>query len=451
MRSKYKLLITLGIISILLISGYGLFRAYLMSSSLAHQLLTPTASVPPLVDNSPESPAPLPPEAFADQIHVISSRQIKTLKQSEITRAQQSYWNTTATPSATTMDVFHISYTAPTTMQNGKHSTINAQVFVPLTPQPLPAIVYGSGTTGISPHCAPSLEDISKANIGNYFNQMVALASLGYVVIFPDYEGYGSPNSTHPYFVAELEARALVSSLIAADAVLTTVREIHPMNKDQIFYMGYSQGGHAALAAAAHDELLPDTFEVSGLVGYAPALDLKGLLIDSPRLAPYLVYAYQQYYNITSQHVNSILAPELYQNLEKDVTTHCVDSIYSHYPAAASAMYSPDFLTALVTNSLDHQAPEFAHYLELNQGTNLVTDKPLLIIQGLKDTIVTPKTQKAAFDHLCLNSIPITYTNLASASHFQTPAQGVFVAHNWMQQVMTGQTPRNDCSSSTSE
>lgn len=447
MATKSKTIITLGGIGLLMVC---IFWSYAL---LTRTLLVPTADTVHVPLTSPTvspTPAEIVQQHFEDQVHVTSSQKTKTLSLSEVTQAQHAYWKSVATPSAKNIEVYHINFLIPTSDTSSKTSSIKAQVFVPLSHRPLPIVVYGSGTTGISPKCAPSLEDISKANIGNYYNQMVALASLGYVVIFPDYEGYGAADSSHTYFVAEQEARALIGSLVAADAVLERDQEVNPLNHQQLFFMGYSQGGHAALSAAAFTQLLPSKYSVQGIVGYAPALDLKGLLIDSPRLAPYLVYAYQQYYGIQTAHINSILSPKLLPTLENDVLNHCVDSIYSHYPESASLVYADDFLGALISDSLEQVSPEFAHYLEVNQGSSLQTNKPLLIIQGQKDDIVTPKTQKNAMTSLCSNHISVTYTSLANANHFQTPAQGTFTAHAWMQNVIRG-TVRNDCPSHISE
>lgn len=74
------------------------------------------------------------------------------------------------------------------------------------------------------------------------------LATKGYVVVMPDYMGYGSTvDSIHPYMQAELTVHHILDMALAvrpffADEGLTIL-------SDEIILMGYSQGAHAAMHA----------------------------------------------------------------------------------------------------------------------------------------------------------------------------------------------------------
>lgn len=79
----------------------------------------------------------------------------------------------------------------------------------------------------------------------------VVLASLGYVVLAPDYVGFGTSRDTpHPYLLATPTAAAVIDFLSAS----TTWREQNQVaDNGQLFLTGYSEGGYATMAA--HREL----------------------------------------------------------------------------------------------------------------------------------------------------------------------------------------------------
>jgi len=75
----------------------------------------------------------------------------------------------------------------------------------------------------------------------------VVLASLGYIVLAPDYVGFGtSKASKHPYLLAAPAAASTVDLLTAAR---TWRAQAGVADNGQLFLTGYSEGGYATLAA----------------------------------------------------------------------------------------------------------------------------------------------------------------------------------------------------------
>ena len=75
----------------------------------------------------------------------------------------------------------------------------------------------------------------------------VVLASLGYIVLAPDYVGFGASKGTpHPYLLAAPSAAATVDFLTAAR---TWRRQAGVADNGQLFLTGYSEGGYVTLAA----------------------------------------------------------------------------------------------------------------------------------------------------------------------------------------------------------
>ena len=110
----------------------------------------------------------------------------------------------------------------------------------------------------------------------------VALASLGFIVVAPDYVGYGaSLGSPHPYLLAGPSAAAVVDFLTAAG---TWRRKNAVADNGQLFLAGYSEGAyatmaaHRALQASGSPHLLHLRGEVSGGGPYDVQATLDGLL-----------------------------------------------------------------------------------------------------------------------------------------------------------------------------
>lgn len=79
----------------------------------------------------------------------------------------------------------------------------------------------------------------------------VVLASLGYVVVAPDYVGFGTSRGTpHPYLLATPTAVA-VADMLTASKVWRALNQV--ADNGQLFLIGYSEGGYATMAA--HREL----------------------------------------------------------------------------------------------------------------------------------------------------------------------------------------------------
>ena len=149
-----------------------------------------------------------------------------------------------------TYDIRYVS-----TDHDGSAAEIHAQLFVPIFTEPAgrPLFVFGSGTTGIADGCAPSLEQPEVRRWGYYRENMLAYAGSGVITIFPDYLGFGDPDRPQRYFSKLAEGRTMLDAVRAVDDFFeTSVRAAdgHVRPSGHAFVGGYSQGGHAAFAAA---------------------------------------------------------------------------------------------------------------------------------------------------------------------------------------------------------
>lgn len=157
----------------------------------------------------------------------------------------------------------HDVFTYPMTSVTGKLITATTLVFTPKGMPPAggwPIVVWAHGTTGAADKCAPS-----RLALENPEKQLImGLVEKGYAVIAPDYEGLGNDNVPHPYLHLTSAANSLLSAVHESRKFYGEVLS----NKWSV--IGWSQGGHAALAAAEYQNALIG-YDFKGTVAIAPA------------------------------------------------------------------------------------------------------------------------------------------------------------------------------------
>lgn len=141
----------------------------------------------------------------------------------------------------------------------------------------------------------------------------VAGAATGYAACMPDYIGLGVSPGLHPYQHAQTEANAVVDLLRAAREI--AAREEVELS-EEIYLLGYSQGGHATMAAHREiQENLAGEFTVTASAPLSGAYDMSGEQLDlvasfdpysQPGYLPYLIFAYQDVYGTLYNSVSDI-------------------------------------------------------------------------------------------------------------------------------------------------
>lgn len=127
-----------------------------------------------------------------------------------------------------------------TTDADGKEVRASGLVSVPQKPagSKSPVLSYQHGTIFRDAE-APSNNAVAS-------EVAVVLASLGYIVLAPDYVGFGASNKTpHPYLLSGPSAAATVDFLTAAR---TWRGQANVADNGQLFLTGYSEGGYVTMA-----------------------------------------------------------------------------------------------------------------------------------------------------------------------------------------------------------
>ena len=137
------------------------------------------------------------------------------------------------------VSVWRITYK---TIYKGDTIVASSMVFTPETTDEISTISFQHGTIADNAS-APTQSSITDGSIILYS----AMASGGFVTVVPDFIGFGaSVDIIHPYYHEYYTATSIVNAIYASKQ-LADAQELNIDN--ELYLAGYSQGGHATMAA----------------------------------------------------------------------------------------------------------------------------------------------------------------------------------------------------------
>ena len=280
----------------------------------------------------------------------------------------------------------------------GEQIEASGLVCVPDLKGDYPVICFHNGTNTVHAN-APSENPLS------FLYQMIeVVASLGYIVVFPDYPGFGeSSDIEHPYLLAE-------PTISCVTDMLFTVKEISGYEfpditaVNEFYLMGYSQGGWAALLLHKAIELdYFDEFSLKGSVCGAGPYNLNLLMeniLDQstypmPVYIGYIVNAYAVY-NSFNIDVCSILNEPYCLRLSSLFNGNLSSGqINEQLTTSVPELFTSEFLKGYATDS--EYAP-VREALTANSITPWKSEIPLCMIHGSADDNVFPVATEAMYN-----------------------------------------------------
>jgi len=272
---------------------------------------------------------------------------------------------------------------------SGVETNVRVQLFVPdLPPSEIEAAyLFAPGSTGLINPCRASREHEAGIRWGLYRTHVLSFSGGGFVGIVPDYQGYEDWNLIQPYFHAASEARVIQDAIRGVDEFLDDKIPGGLSNLTRVA-SGFSQGGHAAFAAADRNEELPEDLRLHGIIGYGSTTRIEPLLLEYPSLAPMIVESFASIYGTDRFDPYEILLPEWADSLEYDTTRQCVGGIQSYYPSSPSDLFDPFFLKSLFAGTLAETHPQIAAIFAENDTGLTGHGVPALILQGTDDIVI---------------------------------------------------------------
>ncbi len=280
-----------------------------------------------------------------------------------------------------------------------------------------PLLVVGHGTVGIGGRCAPSRGDLTATggHLDDYRALVIPLVAAGWVVIAPDYPGYGYGETTG-YMLAEDVAHGLL------DATRAATKLFKPgVLSGKVVFVGHSQGGHAAISAQAYASSYGMDGTLVGVATMAPmwfselgfAAMLSPLAGYTTSADPYpLSYALAYFYT----HGENLDGPghglDMFQAAKQDAvrniaTNDCLYEAAADMPslgAKPSDFFDTTFAQSVgvcgVTGTCDGVSQVWGERCRADRPAIDAHGAPLLIWQGGADTTISPGLAVCGLDKL---------------------------------------------------
>ncbi len=325
---------------------------------------------------------------------------------------------------------------------NGDAVPVTAQVFVPRTDAgERPMFVFGPGSTGLVEACAPSRPYVENRSWDTYNAYTLAYAGRGFIAVMPNYMGFFDDGVLQPYFSRVAEGRVLLDAARATRALLGEL-DGSPTS-ESVFVGGFSQGGHAAFAAADLASSYAPDVPLKGVVGFGPTTDLEALFREFTYVAPWVVYAYDTYFGDSIDPADILAEPYL-SRLSADAERLCVLGVQSYYPSDPAALFRPEFSAALLNGTLAETYPSTYELFVENDAGLAGHGVPAVILQGVNDPVVLLESQNAFVSQLCAAGSAVRYPNYLRTRH-ETRYIGFEEATAWMEARAAGEDPPSDC------
>jgi acetyl esterase/lipase len=318
----------------------------------------------------------------------------------------------------------------------GEPIAVSGVIVVPPGPAPAggrPIVAWAHPTTGVVPHCAPSLAIF-------VFQQMAGLRQLmeqGVVVAATDYPGLGTAGP-HPYLVGDSEARSVIDSVRAA-------RELPGVGSGNTFAVwGHSQGGQASLYTGLIARSYAPELRLVGVAAAAPATSLVTLMGDDfktsggKNLTAMTLWSWSRVFGAP---IDRVVLPEAMPTVDR-LADECIESIFdvlarrrTEKPLEEQFLSVPNIANVEPWRSLAAR----------NSPGPLPWQIPLFLAQGTTDDLVRPEVTRAYMQRQCRAGGKVTMMWVPGVGHGFVARDSADAAVAWMMDRFAGRPAPSDC------
>lgn len=281
-----------------------------------------------------------------------------------------------------------------TRWHDGSEILASGFVYVPQNvEEKVPTLILNHGT---------QLKKEFKMKLGGLEAGCIAFATDGYLVLYPHYIGLGKGEKTHLYQIAESEAFANIDML---RAVRELKKELSFVTNEQLFITGYSQGGHAAMAAHKMiQEEYSNEFQVTASAPMSGAYDMTGVQAgvmfekyNHQAYLPYLLLSLEEQYQMWDGDIYEVFK-EPYQTVIRNMLNHdhSLKQVSVLLPEVPADMMRDDLVAEFKNN------PDFifTKVLSLNNNYDWKPESPMMLCYCNADEQVNYKNAFIARDKM---------------------------------------------------
>ncbi|QMU29482.1 alpha/beta hydrolase family protein [Adhaeribacter radiodurans] len=377
-----------------------------------------------------EVPAP----KIAEPDHLVSATQVAIIPQNVLqTLATRQGFAKFIPQIKHDVAVYNLVYT---TTYKGKEQQASGLLAVPqnmTTPAPLLSTQHGT----------MFLDADAPTNFPNTFSGFELFAATGYITLIPDYLGYGiSKDVFHPYY-DQKHSGLVVVDMIKAVKSYANNQKIKLNNN--LFLVGYSEGGYVTMAAQKEIETHPEHgLKVTAAAEGAGGYDLTGMLAavtsgqnyGNPSYLAFVLQSYNTTYNwnrpLTDffQEPYATRIPELFNGASG---ASKINNSLSKNPAE---LFNPTFYAEL-------QKPDgekaLKQALVANSFLNWVPQSPTRLYHGTADQSVFFQTSQTVYDRFKAAGAPsVEFISIPGGTHSSSLEPMILLVIPWIQSLNGG-------------
>ena len=313
---------------------------------------------------------------------------------------------------------------------SGKQTIVSGAILVPQGTDNLPLVSIQHGTE-------TKRELVASVSPINSTEGIVGLimASMGYLVVVPDYPGFGTSNVMHPY----THAASLIPSIID---IMRAGKSFSTQNQialdGRIFLTGYSEGGYATLVTQrAIEAEYSQEFNLTAVAPMAGPYDLYGMMqtlfqsgqYNHTAYIAYILTAYNNIYgwNRTSDFFNPPYS-SIVQSLFDGSKTYA--EIVNQLPSTFYALMDSTF----VNNVRSGNEPAFISSMQENTLLDWIPQAPINFFHGDADDISPYQNSVTAVQRLTANGgTNIQLTTIPGGNHETSGPIAIVGAIQWFE------------------
>ena len=321
------------------------------------------------------------------------------------------------------VNVYKVTY--KTTFE-GQELVASGLVAIPAAEGDYPMLSFQNGTSVLYSDAPSNNYAFDWSDPENTTVVLESMASLGFVVVIPDYPGFGSSESVfHPYLEKDNTLPSLTDMILAAQELMEK-DEIQANLNGDLFIAGYSQGGWSTMQLLKKLDQDPlDGFDLKAASCGAGPYNLSQMnsFVLSQQTYPmpfyfaYLLYAYQQHELITNP-LTDLFAETYAERIPGlfDFETSG-GSINAELTENISELFNADYISGF--NS-DSKFASVKTALADNSITAWKLNTPTMLFHGDADVYIPVQISQdflADFRTLGVDESTISLTTIAGADH----------------------------------
>jgi Secretory lipase. len=280
----------------------------------------------------------------------------------------------------------------------GENIEASGLVCVPSSPGEYPVLSFQNGTNTLYDY-APSVYLTYP-----YYQLVEIIASMGFIVVIPDYPGFGSSTHVpHPYLITDPTVQSIIDMFRAVGEGSGTIFPGITV-KNEYYLMGYSQGGWAT---ASLDKALEtdyrEEFNLAGSACGAGPYNMTNLFLGivgsfrypMPSYLCYIINAYKSYQQFTNPVTDILREPYASRLSSLYNGSRRLDQINDLLNDTISVLFTPAFISGYISSPSYSSVREA---LAQNSVTPWHTSKPLFLGHGDSDTHVSVTTTETFYN-----------------------------------------------------